>query len=210
MKLKYYLQGLGIGLIVATIIVGLHSGQKTTEPTDAQIRSRALELGMIDGSVLTNRADGGAESESKKDNASSAQTMDKAGTEISQEVNKGESASTATVSAMAAQTQESAETKTSVSAATASSAAAEQAATDTAADAQTVAKPVQEETVIVIPKGAGSDVISTILQNAGLIDSATTFNRYLIDRGIDRRIRAGSKSIPSGASYEEIASIIAH
>ena len=210
MKLKFYLQGLGVGLIVATIIVGLHSGQKTTEMTDAQIRSRALELGMIDGSVLTDRSDGGAESESKKDNASSDQTMDQAGKEISQEINEGKSASTATVSEMAAQTQASAETEKNDSAASASSTAAEQTAA-TAADTQTDAKSVQEEsTVIVIPKGAGSDVISTILENAGLIDSADSFNRYLIDRGLDRLIRAGSKSIPGGASYEMIASIITH
>ena len=208
MKLKFYLQGLGVGLIVATIIVGLHSGQKTTEMTDAQIRSRALELGMIDGSVLTDRSDGGAESESEKDNASSDQTMDQAGTEISQEINEGKSESTASVSAMAAQTQATAETKESDSAASASSTAAEQAA---ATDAQIDSKSVQEEsTVIVIPKGADSDVISTILENAGLIDSADSFNRYLIDRGLDRRIRAGNKSIPGGASYEKIASIIAH
>ncbi|MBP7348483.1 MAG: hypothetical protein KA965_07355 [Butyrivibrio sp.] len=210
MKLKFYLRGLGVGLIVATIIVGLHSGQKTTEMTDAQIRSRALELGMIDGSVLTGSADGGAESESKKDNASSDQTMDQAGKEISQEINEGKSASTATVSEMAAQTQASAETEKNDSAASASSTAAEQTAA-TAADTQTDAKSVQEEsTVIVIPKGAGSDVISTILENAGLIDSADSFNRYLIDRGLDRLIRAGSKSIPGGASYEMIASIITH
>lgn len=209
MKLKFYLQGLGVGLIVATIIVGLHSGQKTTEMTDAQIRSRALELGMIDGSVLTDRSDGGAESESKKDNASSDQTMDQAGTEISQEINEGKSAATASVSSMAAQTQATAETKESDSAASASSTAAEQTAAIAATDTQIDSKSVQEESaVIVIPKGAGSDVISTILQNAGLIDSADSFNRYLIDRGLDRRIRAGSKSIPGGASYEKIASII--
>ena len=209
MKLKFYLQGLGVGLIVATIIVGLHSGQKTTEMTDAQIRSRALELGMIDGSVLTGSADGGAESESKKDNASSDQTMDQAGTEISQEINEGKSAATASVSSMAAQTQATAETKESDSAASASSTAAEQTAAIAATDTQIDSKSVQEESaVIVIPKGAGSDVISTILQNAGLIDSADSFNRYLIDRGLDRRIRAGSKSIPGGASYEKIASII--
>ena len=211
MKLKFYLQGLGVGLIVATIIVGLHSGQKTTEMNDAQIRSRALELGMIDGSVLTDRSDGGAESESEKDNASSDQTMDQAGTEISQEINEGKSASTASVSAMAAQTQATAETSKNDSAVSASSTADAQVAATAATDTQSESKSVQEEsTVIVIPKGAGSDVISTILENAGLIDSADSFNRYLIDRGLDRLIRAGSKSIPGGASYEMIASIITH
>ena len=209
MKLKFYLRGLGIGLIVATIIMGLHSGQRTTELTDAQIRSRAQELGMIDGSVLTDRSDGGAESESEENNASSDQTMDEAGTEISQEVNEGKSASTAAVSSVAIQAQTATEAKEYDSATSASSTANEQVTAVVATDHQTDSKSSAEEaTVIVIPQGAGSDVISTILEHAGLIDSSATFNRYLIDRGLDRHIRTGSKSIPGGASYEEIASII--
>ena len=50
MKLRYYLRGLGIGIIVTAIIMSF-----TRQPeklTDAQIKMRALELGMVEESVL--------------------------------------------------------------------------------------------------------------------------------------------------------------
>ena len=50
MKLRYYLRGLGIGIVVTAIIMSF-----TRQPeklTDAQIKMRALELGMIEESVL--------------------------------------------------------------------------------------------------------------------------------------------------------------
>ena len=48
MKLKYYLRGVGIGLIVATLILmiasSLHSNK---DMSDAEIIARAEELGMV-------------------------------------------------------------------------------------------------------------------------------------------------------------------
>lgn len=50
-KLRYYLRGLGIGVLVTAFIMGT-AGKGGTTMTDAQIRERALELGMVDGSSL--------------------------------------------------------------------------------------------------------------------------------------------------------------
>ena len=50
MKLKYYLRGLGIGVVVTAIIMSITS--KPVELTDAQIKMRAAELGMVEESVL--------------------------------------------------------------------------------------------------------------------------------------------------------------
>lgn len=50
MKLKYYLRGLGIGMIVTALILGIsfshRQGQETQTLTDDQIRERAEQLGM--------------------------------------------------------------------------------------------------------------------------------------------------------------------
>ena len=47
MKLKYYLRGLGIGIIITTIILMIaHSGY-TKELTDEEIIARAEKLGMV-------------------------------------------------------------------------------------------------------------------------------------------------------------------
>ena len=47
MKLKYYLRGLGIGIIITTLVLMIaYSGHKT-ELTDEEIIARAEALGMV-------------------------------------------------------------------------------------------------------------------------------------------------------------------
>lgn len=57
MKLKYYLRGLGIGMIVTALILGISFSNRKDQTsqimTDDQIRERAAELGMVDSSELT-------------------------------------------------------------------------------------------------------------------------------------------------------------
>ena len=65
-----------------------------------------------------------------------------------------------------------------------------------------------EPKTVTIPGGLGSDGVAQVLYNAGVIDNASAFNRYLIDQGKDRIIRSGTKVIPAGATYAEIAAII--
>ena len=54
MKLKYYLRGLGIGMIVTALILGISFSNRQDQTsqimTDDQIRERAAELGMVDSS----------------------------------------------------------------------------------------------------------------------------------------------------------------
>ena len=50
MKLRYYLRGLGIGILVTAIIMSFV--RKPEKLTDAQIKLRAFELGMVEKNVL--------------------------------------------------------------------------------------------------------------------------------------------------------------
>lgn len=47
MKLKYYLRGIGIGIIITTIILAISFSQREVEISDEQIMVRAAALGMI-------------------------------------------------------------------------------------------------------------------------------------------------------------------
>lgn len=47
MKLKYYLRGLGIGIIVTTIILMISFAINKTEISDAEVIERAEQLGMV-------------------------------------------------------------------------------------------------------------------------------------------------------------------
>ena len=48
MKLRYQLRGLGVGIIITAIIMGV-AGKDGLPLSDAEIRQRAMELGMVDG-----------------------------------------------------------------------------------------------------------------------------------------------------------------
>jgi vacuolar-type H+-ATPase subunit H len=45
MKLKYYIRGLGIGIIITTIVLSI--GKRMDKPSDKEIIARARELGMV-------------------------------------------------------------------------------------------------------------------------------------------------------------------
>lgn len=51
MELKQYLKGLGIGILVTVVILGV--SQKTKPMTDAEIKVRAAQLGMVEETVLS-------------------------------------------------------------------------------------------------------------------------------------------------------------
>ena len=61
---------------------------------------------------------------------------------------------------------------------------------------------------ITISRGSGSDTVARLLQQAGAVESAADFDRYLCSNGYDKRIHTGVRQIPAGASYSEIARII--
>lgn len=47
MKLKYYLRGMGIGIIVTTIILAISFSRREVEISDEEIMARAAILGMV-------------------------------------------------------------------------------------------------------------------------------------------------------------------
>ena len=48
MKLKYYLRGLGIGILVTAVIMGVTQGSRKETLSDREIRERAAALGMME------------------------------------------------------------------------------------------------------------------------------------------------------------------
>ena len=55
MKRKYYLRGLGTGILVTALILIIASGQKETM-TDEEVKARAKELGMVESTLLSDLA----------------------------------------------------------------------------------------------------------------------------------------------------------
>ena len=235
MKLKYYLRGIGIGVILTAIIMGFALGGRKATISDAQVIERAKELGMTEGGVLTGGT-GEVENNGATLSSSSGATLDEAGKEIFEEVDETVALASESFSTVAKEEKETEDEKSedtadsansSSEAATlvskekedsssmnASSKENEDASTTGKSETKTeestaAASSVNTEpTTVTIPGGLSSDGVAQVLYNAGVIDNASSFNRYLIDQGKDRIIRSGTKVIPAGATYAEIAAII--
>lgn len=229
MKLKYYLRGIGIGVILTALIMGFALGGRKATISDAEVIERAKKLGMVQGGVLTDYSGEDKTNDNKEDSSSSASEVPEEGKEISKEndseislsgspisevVTPEESAaSKASSEDKAKQTDETtAKDKQSEIETTSSDTVAKDDSdnneADTSKETSKQAQTSGETKTVTIPGGTSSDGVARILYNEGLIDDPVSFNKYLVDNRKDRIIRSGTKTFPVGASYEQIASII--
>lgn len=196
MKLKYYLRGLGIGMIVTALILGIsfshRQGQETQILTDDQIRERAEQLGMVDSSELTLAA--------LQNSVQQAQENTEK-TEASPEPDTEETTTTSEPETTVAP-ENATEPETTV-------APENTVEPETTPQPETIAASEASQAVTVtVKKGASSGSVSSRLQEAGLVEDAKSFDNYLCNNGYSRSINPGTYEIIPGTSEEEIAKII--
>ena len=194
MKLKYYLRGLGIGMIVTALILGISFSNRKDQTsqimTDDQIRERAAELGMVDSSELTLAA---------------LQNSEKQPTEGTPEQNNIEAEPETTVPAETQATVEPETTQESE----ATTEPEKTAGPETTAEPEVTEAPQRTQTAsITIQRGDDSGSVSRWLYEAGLVENAKAFDNYLCNNGYSRSINPGTYEIAPGTSEEEIAKII--
>lgn len=185
MKLKYYLRGLGVGIICTAIIMGIAlSGKEKEKLTDAEIIERARLLGMV---MEEKQAEIPEDTDDEEDGAlDGAEDENTDGTESGALDEAGENAAQ---NDTVPQEQNGIQTLPEVS------------------EQQPVATEPEMKNIEVQP-GEYSDVVSQKLFDAGLIPDAAAFNKYLTDSGQDQNIMVGTHQIPMGASQEEIIKIL--
>lgn len=194
MKLKYYLRGLGIGMIVTALILGISFSsrqEQASQPmTDDQIRERAAELGMVDSSELTLAAlQNSAKQQAESTPEETTETQE-------QKEITGETTEETETNAEPQETQtETAEPETTAS-------------PEPAAEPETTAAEQTQTAGITINRGADSGSVSRQLYEAGLVENAKAFDNYLCNNGYSRSINPGTYEIAPGTSEEEIAKII--
>ncbi|MGN0401000.1 MAG: hypothetical protein ACI4HQ_01910 [Acetatifactor sp.] len=206
MKLRYYLRGLGIGMVVTALLMGLITRERLPL-TDAEIKARARELGMVESSLVQlsdiRQSDNGQqplESEDGKATASSEPEESASGGTASEATDSGEGSSDETGSGTpgsAAQNTESVVPEPS-----------EQEPSGQKPSGQEPSDGEPQYVTIVVNRGYSSDTVSRILAEAGLVKDAVTFDKYLVDMGYATRISIGTYEIQVGTSEEEIARII--
>lgn len=179
MKFKYFLRGLGIGIIFASVICLMaFQGEVSSQMTDEEIIERAKELGMTEpedqvGDLLKEKENTSEQEASKTDAEETASS--KAETTEKEAVTEQE------------QTTE-----------------AEQTTEENTADNSS-----EKETVeLTIERGSSSYPVCQKLQELGMINDASEFDTYLVENGYASRIRVGIHKLQKGMSYAEIAEAI--
>ena len=203
MKLKYYLRGLGIGMIVTALILGISFSNRQDQTsqimTDDQIRERAAELGMVDSSELTLAALQNSEKQPTEGTPEE--------TTQTQEQNNIEAEPETTVPAETKATVEPETTQESE--ATTEPEPEKTAGPETTAEPEVTEAPQRTQTAsITIQRGDDSGSASRRLYEAGLVENAKAFDNYLCNNGYSRSINPGTYEIAPGTSEEEIAKII--
>ena len=186
MERKYYLRGLGIGIVVTAIIMGIATSGKRGM-TDEEIIARAKKLGMVENTVLSEKTEEEAETEADVDIANAEDATEKSAIE---ETKKPETSTEQKQNT----TEETKKPETST----------EQQTTDDKKEDITSAVVK----TITVNSGDGSYTVAKKLAEAGVVTSAENFDTYLCQNGYDKKLRTGNFSIPADASDEQIARIV--
>lgn len=186
MKLKYYLRGLGTGILFATIILFVAYSYRMS---DSQIKERAKELGMVvadnvelENEGATTTADAKGENDSKEESTPK------------QEESTTPEATTPEPTTPEATTPEPTTPEPTTEKST------EESTTSDSGNQATCVVTVTNRTI-------SSDVAEQLAE-AGVIEDAEEFNDYLVDNGYASNIQNGKFTVTKGMSFREIANLI--
>ncbi|MBP3260785.1 hypothetical protein [Pseudobutyrivibrio sp.] len=179
MRLKYYIRGIGIGIIFATLLltISFYFGKDTIAKetiSDAEIIKRATELGMVmteEGLEENVGEDIPEESEEEIIADNDNNNIDESKAETS----------TDNVNEIA----------------------------ETLENPNTEDSTVEYTYVpFTVKGGESSEMVSKNLKKAGLIDSVDDFNKYLNKLKVDHLIQAGTFYVKEGSSYDDLVALL--
>lgn len=221
MRLKSYLRGIGIGILVTAAIFMISGGlRKDSTMTDEQVKARAKELGMSEQVTLVEPTSAVAEEKAESETPTPT-------TIVKAESTKKEEAKADTADSKKEETKaDTADSKKEEAKADTADGKKEDAKADTAdskkeeTKADTADSKKEEETeagdvtaeevdnktiIIVVNSGDSSETVSRKLFEAGIVADAREYDKYLMENGYDRTITVGNHKISVTASKEEIA-----
>lgn len=188
MKLKYYLRGIGIGIIVTTIILTISFSGRKEEISDEEVIARATQLGMV------MQEDEPVEEETESTEQREKQVGDMSEPEEAEDTQALES-SGQEESGIQQPEQESISGQND---------AIEQDMSQN----DTVSENESEMFRLIIQKGDVCRVVCEKLAEGGVITDSEALRKYLFEIGYASNMSVGQYDIPYGASNEEIAEIL--
>ena len=205
MKLKYYLRGLGIGIAVTALLMGYSNKNRAAEPK-AEVATEETAGDLLadrNGEATTEEVIEQSTVENVTVETDSAETSEE---ETSQQETASELESSTQEAETITETESVTETETESVQAEETTDKKEQTQSSTEADAGNALPQTTIEINIV--RGDDSGTVARKLQNAGMVESATEYDAYLMQHGYDKKIRVGKVEIPVDATWQEIAEYI--
>lgn len=186
-KLKYYLRGLGIGIIVTTIILMISFSQRETNIPDDEIIARAIQLGMV-------------MPEEKVTEEKQTQMPE---TQIPESESQAQEPGTQTPESQTQEPQtQTQEPQTQEPQTQMPESQTQEPGAQDAADAQTGTYR------LTIQKGDVCRVVCENLAANGVIEDAEALRKYLFEIGYASKMSTGEYDIPYGLTLEEVAEIL--
>lgn len=211
MRLKYFLRGVGIGILVTTIILtATHASERRM--SDSEVIDRAIELGMSFSASHSGQQSG--TEEASTDESSTGQET--SGDDVTDDLQHDGETETEMGSQSPSETVSESTSDGEASPGKESEAVTgmtTQAITETTTELTTennnagsAAGVMNNEVTctINITKGMSSRTVCDMLKQNGIIEDAADFDRYLIKTGYDDKIRVGEVEVNSGMTYEEL------
>ena len=211
MRLKYFLRGVGIGILVTTIILtATHASERRM--SDSEVIDRAIELGMSFSASHSGQQSG--TEEASTDESSTGQET--SGDDVTDDLQHDGETETEMGSQSPSETVSESTSDGEASPGKESEAVTgmtTQAITETTTELTTennnagsAAGVMNNEVIctINITKGMSSRTVCDMLKQNGIIEDAADFDRYLIKTGYDDKIRVGEVEVNSGMTYEEL------
>lgn len=208
MKLKYYLRGLGIGILTTTVILSL-AGIGRKNMTDEEVVKRAKELGMVESTLLSDLPDQTKAEEVRPTEPETSEQETSLQPETSEQENSAEPETSEPETSepeVSPEPEETAATPETPAAPEETPVAPEE--TPVSPEDGNPDTPAGKTVTLVIGRGESSTTVSKNLKKAGIVEDAAAFDRFLCNNGYDKKIITGTYEIPYGASEEEIAKII--
>ena len=211
------MRGLGIGVIVAAVLMGIALGGDKEKLSDAEIMARAKELGMVESSVLADLEkekepqlpQQSQEMEENTDKPEQSIEGQEGSTDKPKQSEEGQEGSTDKPEQseesqegsidQPAQNKEEQNENTDV---------LKQNESEQNQNPSSEQDTEDEYVTLVIERGESSVSVSRSLAQLGLVESAKAYDRYLCENGYDKLIRVGTHKIKVGSTQEEIAEII--
>ena len=196
MKLKYYLRGMGIGIMITTLILviafSIHKNDTVQQEEPKQEAASKTVAEAQNSTQISMDTETETEPATEQNNAEQTDTQK---TTEKQKENE--------TSVVSANTEEKASEEKTTEQKTSETKSSEEKISEKNTPAAATEKVRFE-----VGGGEYSDVICKRLLQAGLIDDADAFNKFLIQKDYDNLILPGVYDIPKGATYEEIAALL--